>query len=426
MTIDYSLPSPKSTTITHNLNPTHNLIVIGGGIVGLAVAYKWQLAHPQQSVVVLEKEKALATHQTGRNSGVIHSGIYYKPGSLKAKTCLEGYHQLVEFAKAYNIPHDICGKIIVATSEEELPQIDRILARGIENGLKGLEVIDADAMKAIEPEVAGIRAIKVPQTGIIDYVALSNKLAELIVNIQPNSRVLHEHRVIGMHRNSKNQCVVTTTKGEFTSDEVIACGGLESDRLAKLDGVEANMRIVPFRGDYYDLTPGGQHKVKHLIYPVPNPDFPFLGVHFTRMIRGGVECGPNAVFSFQREGYSKTSFSLKDTLNALSYGGTWRLFKTHWRYGLGEYERAFSKAKFLEALQKLIPSLTTNDITPARAGVRAQALRPNGELVDDFVIEKGQTATHVLNAPSPAATACLAIADEVLRGPENRGAGGQG
>lgn len=391
-----------------------DLIVVGGGVIGLATAYKWQLANPSKTVVVLEKERKLAQHQTGRNSGVIHSGIYYKPGSLKATTCFNGYAQIVEFAQKHHIPHDLCGKLIVATSEEELPQIDKILERGRENGLEGLEVIGPDRIKEIEPFVGGIKAIRVPQTGIIDYVAFTNKLAELIVEINPSSKVVKNQRVIRIRKESIEVSVVKTTENTFRSSKIVACGGLESDRLAKLDGLNPSMRIVPFRGDYYDLTPQGEHKVKHLIYPVPNPDFPFLGVHFTRMIAGGVECGPNAVFSFKREGYNRTSFDLKDTLSALSFGGTWKLFKTHWKYGLGEYERAFSKAKFLQALQKLIPSLEDTDITPARAGVRAQALSPDGRLVDDFVIEKGNAAIHVLNAPSPAATASLAIADEIL------------
>ncbi|NVK75246.1 MAG: L-2-hydroxyglutarate oxidase [Oceanospirillaceae bacterium] len=392
-----------------------DLIVVGGGVIGLATAYKWQLANPQKTVVVLEKERKLAQHQTGRNSGVIHSGIYYKPGSLKATTCFKGYAQIVEFAKKYDIPHDLCGKLIVATSEEELPQIDRILERGKENGLEGLEVIGPERIKEIEPFVGGIKAIRVPQTGIIDYVAFTNKLAELIVEINPESSVVKNQRVLRIRKDSSETSVVKTTEKTYTGKQVVACGGLEADRLAKLDGLTPSMRIVPFRGDYYDLTPKGEHKVKHLIYPVPNPDFPFLGVHFTRMIAGGVECGPNAVFSFKREGYNRTSFDLKDTLSALSYGGTWKLFKTHWRYGLGEYERAFSKAKFLQALQKLIPSLEDADIVPARAGVRAQALSPDGKLVDDFVIEKGNAAIHVLNAPSPAATASLAIGDEIVK-----------
>lgn len=390
-----------------------NLIVIGGGIVGLATAYKWQLQNPDGVVTVLEKEEGVAKHQTGRNSGVIHSGIYYKPGSLKASTCRDGYHQLIDFVEKHGVEYDLCGKLIVATEVRELPQIDRILERGKENGLDGLEVIGPDEIAQIEPFVGGLKAIKVPQTGIVDYVGMCVKLAELIHELQPKSRVLTHQRVVRITKMAETT-EVKTEKGTFTGDLVVACGGLEADRLAALDGLHLDVKIVPFRGDYYDLTPSGQHKVKHLIYPVPDPDLPFLGVHFTRMIKGGVECGPNAVFAFKREGYSKTSFSLKDSVSALSFVGTWNLFKKHWRYGLGEYERAFSRAKFLKALQKLIPSLVDSDITPARAGVRAQALRPDGALVDDFVIEKGNAAIHVINAPSPAATASLAIADHIV------------
>ena len=392
-----------------------DLIVVGGGVVGLATAYKWQLKHPEHKVLVLEKESDLAKHQTGRNSGVIHSGIYYKPGSLKAQTCVNGYRQIVDFVKENGVKHNLCGKLIVATQEEELIQIDRILARGKENGLEGLKILDAEGIKEIEPFVEGLRAIRVPQTGIIDYVGFTKKLAQLLSEINQESQVLKNSRVIALSENAGIK-EVQTAQAIYRADKVICCGGLEADRLAQLDKLALDMRIVPFRGDYYDLTDKGVHKVKHLIYPVPNPDFPFLGVHFTRMIEGGVECGPNAVFSFKREGYSKTSFSLKDTLSALGFIGTWRLFKTHWRYGLGEYKRAFSKALFLKALQALIPSLKDEDIVSARAGVRAQALNKDGTLVDDFVIKKGAVATHVINAPSPAATACLAIADYIIEG----------
>jgi len=399
--------------MSKKMEENFDLIIVGGGVVGLATAYKWQLAYPSQKILVLEKEISLASHQTGRNSGVIHSGIYYKPGSLKARTCISGYAQIVEFVKKYEIAHDICGKLIVATSLEEERQIELILERGKANGLEGLKVIGIEEIKHIEPYVVGTKAIKVPQTGIIDYVGFSNKLGSLVLEMNIESRVLKNQKVIGLGQ-KRNLKVVKTKDKEYYSNKVICCGGLEADRLASLDGLKLDMRIVPFRGDYYDLTPSGEHKIKQLVYPVPNPDFPFLGVHFTRMVSGGVECGPNAVFSFKREGYKRTSFNLKDTLSALGFIGTWKLFKTHWRYGLGEYKRAFSKALFLKALQVLVPSLTDSDIVSARAGVRAQALNRDGTLVDDFVIEKGIVATHVINAPSPAATACLSIADYII------------
>lgn len=397
------------------MNDSHlHLIVIGGGIVGLATAYKWQLANPNGRVTILEKEKDVAKHQTGRNSGVIHSGIYYKPDSLKAKTCKDGYAQLVQFVRENEVDHDICGKLIVATSQDEVDRLQFIYERGVQNGLEGLQILDPEEMHEIEPHVRGVKAIKVPQTGIVDYVGMCRALLRKIQELQPNSSIYFDEKVLEMGTTSTGLRFAKTANAIWEGDLMVACGGLEADRLAKLDNVNSDVRIVPFRGDYYDLTPSGVHKVKHLIYPVPDPRFPFLGVHFTRMVHGGVECGPNAVFSFKREGYSRTDFSWKDSLSALTFKGTWKLFSKHWEYGIGEYKRAFSKAIFLSALQKLIPGLMDEDIKPARAGVRAQALRPDGNLVDDFVIERGNVAVHVINAPSPAATASLAIADEIL------------
>jgi L-2-hydroxyglutarate oxidase len=391
-------------------NISFDLAVIGGGVVGLATAYKYQLKYPQKRVVIIEKEAQLAQHQTGRNSGVIHSGIYYKPGSYKAKTCLSGRKQLVKFAQENNVPHDVCGKIILATSPAELPLLDKIYQRGVENGIENISYIDPPEIKAIEPFVEGVKAIKVPVTGIIDYAAFCHKLWEKVHSLNSASQLVLNTKVLSTTAEG-----VLTNQGIITAKQKVFCAGLQSDRLAKKDGAKANMAIVGFRGDYYELTTRGKHKVKHLIYPVPDPEFPFLGVHFTRMIDGSVECGPNAVFSFKREGYSKTSFNLKDTWQALTYQGTWKLFFKHTRKGLQEYKRAFSKRLFLKALQKMIPSLTMNDIQPVRSGVRAQALTPQGDLVDDFKIVKKEDAIHVLNAPSPAATASLAIADEILR-----------
>lgn len=392
---------------------TFDAIIIGGGIVGMATAYKYQLKFPEHQILVLEKESDFAMHQTGRNSGVIHSGVYYKPGSRKARTCTNGRLQLEAFAKEHNVAYDNCGKVIVATQPEEVPQLDVIMQRGKENGLDGLTWLNADEIKAIEPECSGIKGIRVPQTGIIDYVGFVKALRDQILKIQPQSEILVDSEVVSIS-NSEGGKEIKTQNNQYTGKTLISCGGLQADRLAKLDGLQPEVRIVPFRGDYYDLTESGIPKVKHLIYPVPNPEFPFLGVHFTRMIHGGVECGPNAVFSFAREGYSKTSFSLKDSIQSLGFGGTWKLFAKHWKHGMGEYHRAFSKAAFLKALQRLIPSLTDEDIIPARAGIRAQALDPKGKLVDDFSFAKGKNSLHVMNAPSPAATACLAIADEIL------------
>lgn len=390
-----------------------DLLIIGGGIIGLSTAYKYQLQNPQAEVLVLEKEPELSLHQTGRNSGVIHSGIYYKPGSLKALNCVNGYAQLLDFVRAQGVAHEVCGKIIVATNAEEALRLPGILERGKANGLAGLRLIDAQEIQEIEPAVRGVQGIWVPQTGIVDYPGMVRKMAECIRQIQPKSRVLCGQMVRSIKQTS-GAVRVRTQGQEFQAAQAIVCGGLQADRLARMDGLQPDLQIVPFRGDYYDLTPAAATKVRNLIYPVPDPAFPFLGVHFTRMVHGGVECGPNAVFSFKREGYTRTAFSMRDAGEALSYPGTWRLFGKHWRHGLGEYQRAFSKRRFLTALQSLIPDLEMHDIVPARSGVRAQALNPQGGLIDDFVIVRNGHCVHVLNAPSPAATACLAIADTIL------------
>lgn len=388
-----------------------DIAVIGGGIVGLASAYKIQKEYPKIRLVVLEKEDQLAKHQTGRNSGVIHSGLYYRPGSYRAKNCVNGRKQLVDFAKQYSIKHDVCGKVVVAVSEDELLRIDKIYETGKANGLEGIAKINQQQLKEIEPFVNGIAAIRVPEAGIIDFVGVTNKLAQLILEINPESKILTSCEVLEISDENK----IITSKGIVKASYNVFCAGLFSDRLAQKDGLSPDMRIVGFRGDYYDLTPQGMEKVKHLIYPVPNPEFPFLGVHFTRMVDGTIECGPNAVFTFKREGYGKTDFNFKDTLEALLYKGTWKLFFKHWRFGWKEYTRAFSKRLFLKELNRLVPSLKMSDIKVGRSGVRAMALGNDGEVFDDFKIEHKQNSIHVLNAPSPAATACLAIGDEVLK-----------
>jgi L-2-hydroxyglutarate oxidase LhgO len=389
-----------------------DIVLVGGGIVGLASAYKITLSHPDIRIAVLEKENRLAAHQTGHNSGVIHSGLYYKPGSNKAKTCARGRKELVAFAKKYRIPHKICGKIIVATTEKDLFNLKAIFHNGKENNIEGIEKIGPDEIKQIEPFCSGIEGLRVPGTAIIDFIRVAKKLAELIVKKGRGNRVLTLHKVTGFDKHDF-YTKVATNKGHFAAKYIINCAGIQSDRIARMDVVETRMRIVPFRGDYYELTEEAAEKVKGLIYPVPDPDFPFLGVHFARKIDGKVECGPNAVFSFKREGYDKTDFSLKDSWDALTYPGLWKMFLKHWKYGLGEYKRAFSKKLFLKQLQRLIPSLGADDIRPGKAGVWAQALGPNGELIDDFRIERQRNSIHVLNAPSPAATASLAIGDNV-------------
>lgn len=388
-----------------------DIVVIGGGIVGLASAYKIMLSHPDIRIAVLEKEEKVAAHQTGHNSGVIHSGLYYTPGSNKAKTCTKGRKELVEFAKKHKIPYEICGKIIVATKVKELANLETILRNGQESDIEGIEKIGPEQIKEIEPSCEGIAGIRVPCTGIIDFTKVAEKLSQLIEKKGNGNKVLTSHRVTALDKHDFFTRIVTNQ--ESFVKYIINCAGLQCDRVAIMDSVVPGMRIVPFRGDYYELTEKAQEKVKGLIYPVPDPALPFLGVHFTRTIAGNVECGPNAVFSFKREGYGKTDFNLADTWNALSYPGLWKMFFKYWRYGLGEYARAFSRKLFLRQLQRLIPSLQDEDIKPCKAGVRAQALEPNGRPIDDFKIERKGNSIHVLNAPSPAATASLAIGETI-------------
>lgn len=390
-----------------------DVAIIGGGIVGAATFYKLQSRYPHLKVVLIEKESKLADHQTGNNSGVIHSGLYYKPGSLKAKNCVAGRHELVAFAKEHNIAHDVCGKVVVATHEKELPFMDKIFQNGIENNTEGIEKITAAQVQEIEPYVKGIGGIWVPCTGIIDFRGTTEKMVEIALAKQPESELKLEHEVIGIERNGETTSIITN-KGKIEAKYLIFCGGLQADRLAKKDGVKLKEKVVGFRGDYYELTEQAKHKVKNLIYPVPNPDFPFLGVHFTRMTDGEIECGPNAVFTFKREGYGKTDFSFKDTADALTYIGTWKLFFNNMKFGIDEYRRAFSKKLFLKTLQGLIPSLTMEDIKPGRSGVRALLLAEDGDTRDDFRFEFSNNSIHVLNAPSPAATASLAIGGQIV------------
>lgn len=394
--------------------PTFDLCIVGGGIVGAATAYRFQQAYPELRILLVEKETRPAAHQTGHNSGVIHSGIYYKPGSFKAKNCVEGKDQLIAFAREHGIKHDICGKVIVATDEKEFPHLDRIYQNGMRNGLSAIAYIGPDRIREIEPYCTGIKGLWVPYTGIIDFVAATAKMLEIVEAIQPQSQVVFNQEVL--------DCVdvdghkrIRTRQQTYRAKHVVFCGGLQADRLARKDGLHLDMSIVGFRGDYYELADHAKHKVRNLIYPVPNPEFPFLGVHFTRMIDGSVECGPNAVFTFKREGYGRTDFNLRDTVEALAFSGTWKLFFKHWRFGIAEYRRAFSKRLFLQTLQRLVPSLTMNDLVPGRAGVRAMAIGSDGETIDDFRIEQRGNALHVLNAPSPAATASLAIGEEIRK-----------
>jgi L-2-hydroxyglutarate oxidase len=402
-----TLENSKQTTIGScppNVQP-FDCVVIGGGIVGLSVAWAILKKNPGARVAVLEKEDSLAYHQTGRNSGVIHSGIYYKPGSAKAKLCRAGSQRLVEFCQVHGIRHDVCGGVIVATSDSELLHLNNLYERGVANGLH-IKKIGADEVREIEPHVRCIAGIRVPETGIVDFVGVCRKLKELI-EFQGGELRLNA-KVMGI-RVEGSDTVLETTNGDVTTRLFVNCGGLHSDRLATLAGAKPGARIVPFRGEYYALKPERRSLVRNLIYPVPDPQFPFLGVHFTRMIDGDVHAGPNAVLSLKREGYHRTSFDLGDFLDTMTYPGFWRLATKHARYGLEEMYRSFSKKAFVRSLQRVIPEICEQDLVPGPAGVRAQALRPDGGLVDDFLIVNNGSGMHVCNAPSPAATASLEI-----------------
>lgn len=391
----------------------YDIAIVGGGIVGAATFFKLQKKYPNLNLVLFEKENMLADHQTGHNSGVIHSGLYYKPGSLKAKNCIEGRHELVAFAKEHNIDHDVCGKIVVATDEAELENLEKIYQTGLKNEIEGLEKIGPEEIKAIEPFCEGIAGLKVPCTGIIDFRGATEKMVELALAINPKSKMCLQTEVMHLDHH-EDGTTLHTNQGSFDAKYLVFCAGLQADRMAKKDGVSIKEKVVGFRGDYYELTEQGHHKIKHLIYPVPNPDFPFLGVHFTRMTNGEIECGPNAVFTFKREGYGKTDFSWRDSWDALTYKGTWKLFFGNIRFGINEYRRAFSKRLFLKTLQRMVPSLTMDDIKPGRSGVRALLLREDGDTRDDFKIVAEGNSIHVLNAPSPAATASLSIGNYIV------------
>ncbi|MBU2018382.1 MAG: L-2-hydroxyglutarate oxidase [Bacteroidetes bacterium] len=398
---------------------TYDFAVIGGGIIGAATFYKLQKKYPDFKIALFEKENLLADHQTGHNSGVIHSGLYYKPGSLKAKNCIEGRHELVAFAKEHGIDHDVCGKIVVATDKSELENLEKIYQTGLENKIEGLRKISPEEIKEIEPFCEGIAGLHVPCTGIIDFRGATAKMVELALAINPESGLFLEHEVQDVSCANDITCI-QTNHGNFSAKYLIFCAGLQADRMAKKDGVDLKEKVVGFRGDYYELTEQGHHKIKHLIYPVPNPEFPFLGVHFTRMTDGEIECGPNAVFTFKREGYGKTDFSWKDTWDALTYKGTWKLFLGNIRFGINEYRRAFSKRLFLKTLQRMVPSLTMDDLKPGRSGVRALLLREDGDTRDDFKIIHRKNSIHVLNAPSPAATASLSIGNYIVEQVEEK------
>jgi L-2-hydroxyglutarate oxidase len=389
-----------------------DVIIIGGGIVGLATALQIKKTNPALRFLVLEKENELAKHQTGNNSGVIHSGIYYKPGSLKATNCFRGYQLLIDFCREHEVPFELCGKLIVATDEHELPLLQTLFTRGEQNGLTKLKKLVKEELKEHEPHVAGIAGIFVPQTGIVDYKLVAEAYGKVL---QKEGAEIHlGERVVSLKKEI-NKTIVVTDKRDYEARVVINCAGLYSDKVAAMTVGNLNVKIIPFRGEYYKLKKEKEYLVKNLIYPVPDPNFPFLGVHFTRMAKGGVEAGPNAVLAFKREGYKKSQINLAELAETLAWPGFQKVAAKYWKTGMGEMYRSFSKAAFTKALQKLIPEIQESDLTEGGAGVRAQACDREGGLVDDFLIIEDANVIHVCNAPSPAATSSLAIGETIAQ-----------
>jgi L-2-hydroxyglutarate oxidase LhgO len=388
-----------------------DLVIIGGGIVGLATALESVRRNRSRRIAVLEKESTIGRHQTGHNSGVIHSGIYYKPGSLKAKNCVVGAAVMVEFCREHNIAFEICGKVVVATSESELPGLQELMRRGIANGVPGLAMISKERLREIEPHCAGLSALHVPGTGIADYPAVARKYAELIR--AGGGQILTQCEVRGIKRNGQG-IVIESQQGAIEAGFAVNCAGLHSDRVMRLAGDAQGLQIVPFRGEYYEIVHDRRKLVRNLIYPVADPRFPFLGVHFTRRITAGIEAGPNAVLALKREGYRKTDFDLKDALETATFPGFWRMASKYWWNGFGEYYRSLNKQAFTRALQKLVPEIQASDLQPAGSGVRAQALDAKGRLLDDFCIMRSERMIHVCNVPSPAATASLIIGKQIV------------
>lgn len=389
----------------------YDVAIIGGGIVGLATAYEYLNKYPSNKLIVIEKESKVAAHQTGNNSGVIHSGIYYKPGSLKAKNCRLGVKKLLQFCDKYGIKYDLCGKLIIAHNEHEIPGLMELYNRGRKNDVPNIKLLDKDEIRELEPHTIGIKGIHSPATGIIDYQDVCNACVNIIE--QNEGKIQLNSKVMDIIQNN-NEIVIETTQGNFHAKSVINCAGLYSDRIAKMTEINLGIKIIPFRGEYYKLKPDKAHLVKNLIYPVPNPEFPFLGVHFTRKINGTVEAGPNAVLAFAREGYAKTDVNFKDLFDIFGYPAFWKLGKRYWKVGTAEMLRSYLKVLFVKALKKLIPEIESNNLIPGGSGVRAQALTKNGKLLDDFYIIRDKNITHVLNAPSPAATSAFAIAEHIV------------
>lgn len=389
-----------------------DLAIIGGGVVGLSVAMQAIEKFPALKLLILEKESGVAQHQTGHNSGVIHSGVYYKPGSLKAKLCVQGAQEMVEFCAKHGIAHEVCGKIIVATTVEEGERLEGLHQRGRTNGLVGLEMLSPEAMREIEPHVAGVRALKVPSTGITNYARVTEKYAEIAVS--RGATLKTGARVTGFQSGS-SEIAIQTRAGDFSARYVINCAGLYSDRIAQLAGHDPEVQIVPFRGEYYDLRPERASVVRNLIYPVPDPRFPFLGVHFTRRVTGTIDAGPNAVLALRREGYKRTDFDFAEAAETVSYSGFRKMAWRQWRYGLDEMQRSLRKKLFVQSLQQMVPEVRPEDLVPGGSGVRAMALAPDGNMLDDFRFVPRGRFLHVLNVPSPAATASLPIGREILK-----------
>lgn len=404
----YFLETTYSSSLSLLLRPIMNadIAIVGGGIVGLATAYHLSQKYSDKKIVVLEKEAELAFHQTGNNSGVIHSGLYYKPGSLKAKNCIDGYNMLLDFCNENDIHYELCGKVVVASDESEIPALRTLFDRGRENGLEGLEMLDKARLKEIEPHLAGVQGIRVPQTGIINYKNVCAKLAEKITAAGGEIRL---NTLVKSIEETADGVQIVTNKSFVECKMMINCAGLYSDEVAKMHLGDIDTKIIPFRGEYFELTTEAEHLVKHLIYPVPDPAFPFLGVHFTRMADGGIEAGPNAVFAFKKEGYKRTDFDFKEFFGSLLWPGFQKVMFKYWKTGLGEMYRSFSKKQFTKALQKLIPEIREEHLVAAPAGVRAQACDKTGGLLDDFKLVTEKRAIHVINAPSPAATSSLSI-----------------
>jgi len=388
----------------------YDIIIIGAGIVGLATALQIKKQRPSAKLLVVDKEAKIAAHQTGHNSGVIHSGLYYKPGSLKATNCIDGYRMLVDFCRENEIDFELPGKVVVATTNDEVPLMENLHKRGEQNGLNGIKRLNAEEIKEYEPHISGVSALYVPQTGIVDYVKISKKYAELIQ--QYDGEIMLGEKVENINTQGKH-IEVETSRNKYRCDLVVNCSGLYSDKVAKLTGQELSVKIIPFRGEYYKLKKEKEHLINNLVYPVPDPNFPFLGVHFTRMANGGIEAGPNAVLAFQREGYSKSDIRFSELAETLAWPGFQKVALKYWKTGVGELYRSFSKAAFTKALQKLLPELQENDLEPGGAGVRAQACDKNGGLIDDFLILENEYAVNVCNAPSPAATSSLSIGKTV-------------